>query len=305
LMILRSRNKVKAKELAERLNVSTRTISDYKKDFYDELDIWIESNSGKYGGYYIYKDNSILNLGVNKEEFTILNSAKSYLKEEGFIFSKEYEVILDKINSNLKSENGVQDIGNSLFQSTPNIDIEEEKNKYLLIDKAKVNSKKIKMSYRSLSSGFKERVVHPYLLYNYQGSWYFLGFCELRDEPRQFKLSRIKDIRILKEVFEPIEVSSIKKKLANCLGLYFDENKTKVKLEIDFPMSIKISERTWVRKQKITFQDDESIIFEAEMIGMKDIVNWVLSMGSSVRVIEPEILKEKVKEEARKILEKN
>jgi len=78
-----------------------------------------------------------------------------------------------------------------------------------------------------------------------------------------------------------------------------------VELKIDFPMSIKVSERIWVEDQEITFNEDNSIIFKAKMTGLDDLVNWVLGLGSSVEVIKPEELKQRVKDETRIILAKN
>jgi len=70
-------------------------------------------------------------------------------------------------------------------------------------------------------------------------------------------------------------------------------------------MSIKVSERIWVEDQEITFNEDNSIIFKAKMTGLDDLVNWVLGLGSSVEVIKPEELKQRVKDETRIILAKN
>ncbi len=70
-------------------------------------------------------------------------------------------------------------------------------------------------------------------------------------------------------------------------------------------MSIKVSERIWVEDQEITFNEDISIIFKAKMTGLDDLVNWVLGLGSSVEVIKPEELKQRVKDETRIILAKN
>ena len=89
-----------------------------------------------------------------------------------------------------------------------------------------------------------------------------------------------------------------------CIGLIKDEEKFDIKLEIDYPTSIKVSERIWVKGQKVSFNEDNSIIFEAKMTGIYDIVHWILSLGSAVRVIEPVELRKKVKEEARKIIKK-
>ena len=51
-----------------------------------------------------------------------------------------------------------------------------------------------------------------------------------------------------------------------------------------------IKEKIWVDNQKITDFDDY-ILFEANMRGYNEIKSWILSMGSNVKVIEPENLK--------------
>ena len=132
-----------------------------------------------------------------------------------------------------------------------------------------------------------------------------MAYCELRKAIRQFKLSRIRDLKLLDENFKPPKDFSLKHYLENTVGIVYDEDKFNVKLEIDFPMSIKVKERIWVKNQEITLRDDNSILFKAEMTGLDDLVNWVLSMGSAVKVISPLVLKEKVRQEAEKIVEKN
>jgi predicted DNA-binding transcriptional regulator YafY len=132
-----------------------------------------------------------------------------------------------------------------------------------------------------------------------------MAYCELREEIRQFKLLRIKKLELLKDIFERPSDFSLSDYLDDTVGIVYDKDRFEVKLEIDFPMSIKVSERVWVDNQKITFREDNSILFEAKMTGLDDIVNWVLSMGSAVKIIEPKKLKERVQQEAAKILEKN
>lgn len=69
-------------------------------------------------------------------------------------------------------------------------------------------------------------------------------------------------------------------------------------------MSVIISERIWVENQKIKFnEDDKSILFEATMRGLPEIVSWILGMGSSVTIIEPPSLKNRVKDELGKMKE--
>ncbi|MFW6256787.1 MAG: helix-turn-helix transcriptional regulator [Bacillota bacterium] len=304
LMLLRSRNKIQLSELANRLEVKPRMIRKYKKEF-EQVGIYIGSRRGKYGGYYMERDNTILDLGLDEKEYSILKNAEEYLKQEGFMFLDEYKNILDKINSNIQHNDEKKNVSELVLRSSPNIDGEEEKVKYKKMQEAVMSQQKVKMEYFSLSSGINERIIRPYVMYIYQGFWYIMGFCQLREEIRQFKLSRIEKLELLEQSFEKPSDFSLGDYLENTVGIIYDEEKFDVKLEIDFPMSIIISERNWVDDQEITFGEDNSILFEAEMTGLEDIVNWVLSLGSSVKVIEPPKLKEKVREEAAEILQKN
>jgi predicted DNA-binding transcriptional regulator YafY len=66
-------------------------------------------------------------------------------------------------------------------------------------------------------------------------------------------------------------------------------------------MSYIVSEKIWVENQKIIWNDDESITFEAIMSGKTEIVSWILSMGSNVKVLGPGELKKTIKEEIDKM----
>ena len=67
-----------------------------------------------------------------------------------------------------------------------------------------------------------ERKIHPYGLYTYYGSNYFIGKCEERNALRQFKLVRIKEIELLKEKFEKDDFD-LNNYLKNTIGLFKDE----------------------------------------------------------------------------------
>ena len=121
LMLLRSRNKMKIKELSERIEVRSRMIREYKKDF-EQIGIYIGSRRGRYGGYYIERDNTLLDLGIKEEEYSVLKNAQKYLEQEEFMFLEEYKLILDKINSSLQETEGIKNISDLVLQSSPNID---------------------------------------------------------------------------------------------------------------------------------------------------------------------------------------
>lgn len=295
---------MQSRELAKELGVKKRMVRKYKNDF-EQLGIYIDSTTGKYGGYYISRDNSILDLGILEEELRVLRGVEEYLEQESFIFLKEYKMIVDKVRATLKGDEVKGEKRDLIFNSKPNINLEEEKEKYINIEESIKDNKKIKLKYFALKSGLKERVVRPYRIYLYQGFWYMVAHCELREQLRQFKLSRIKELEVLDEGFDKPKDFSLKDYLGGSVGIVPDVESFRVELKIDYPISIKVSERIWVEGQQITFNEDNSINFVAQMTGMGDIVNWILSLGGSVEVIESLALKDRVRKEAKRIFEKN
>lgn len=300
-MLLRSRHKMKLGELADRLAVSKRMVREYKKEI-EKLGVWIGSTRGRYGGYYIEKDNNIYNLGVDEDDYSVLKMVEGYLKQEDSTFSKDYEMILDKIESTFNDDINNNNLETYIMPARPNVNENLEREKYVDIREAVLENRKVRVNYFSLSSGLKERVLQPYGLYTYQGFWYLVAYCELSKAIRDFKLVRVKEWEVLDDTFEKPKHFSLRDYFSGCIGLIKDEDRYDVSLKIDFPTSIKVSERYWVENQIIFFNDDNSIIFEAVMTGMDDIVNWVLSLGSSVEVLEPMKLREMVREEAEKVL---
>ena len=114
-----------------------------------------------------------------------------------------------------------------------------------------------------------ERKIHPYGLYTYYGSNYFIGKCEERDALRQFKLIRIKDIELLKEKFEKDDFD-LSDYLKNTLGIFKDKS---YKVNIDY------SKEDW----------DNNISEETKEI---------LALIYRDYIVSPEERKELIKEEA-------
>ncbi|MDW8802506.1 WYL domain-containing transcriptional regulator [Clostridium sp. A1-XYC3] len=300
IILLKCRGKMKIKDLAEALEINERMVRKYKDDL-EQAGIYLSSTSGINGGYFIESDTSILNFGIGKEEYRAFIMAQEELKDNGFILIKEYESALDKIGAALE-EKSFDKAETMNIGSKPNIDLDSERKKYLDIQAAIVTKKKIRMSYFSLTSGVHERVVRPYAVFRYSGFWYFIGYCQLRDEIREFKIARIKNYEILEEKFEKPKHFNLKVYMKNGMGIVYDDKVFDVKIKINYPTSIRVMEKVWVENQKIHFNDkDNSITFEAKTTGIEDIKKWVLGMGSDAEVIEPENLKTSVIEEINKI----
>lgn len=161
--------------------------------------------------------------------------------------------------------------------------------------------KRVQIEYFSLSSGEKrERKVDPYHLYNFQGVWYFCGYCHLRNEVRDFALDRIGKIKILPEGFESPKDFSIKDYLSQAFRIFKGE-KEKIRIRFDSYQARWIRERIWHESQKIEELENGEIIFEIEA-NPEEIKRWILGYGSHAEVLEPISLREEIKKELEALL---
>lgn len=126
---------------------------------------------------------------------------------------------------------------------------QEESEKCLTINDGIINNRKIKIKYMDSKGNITERKIHPYRLYTYYRSNYFIGKCEERNALRQFKLVRIKDIELLKEKFEK-DNFDLSNHLKNTLGIFKDKS-YKIKLKITYSYAMGFKEYQWTEDEEI------------------------------------------------------
>ena len=95
-----------------------------------------------------------------------------------------------------------------------------------------------------------------------------------------FKLSRIKDIKILYDTYEIPANFDIREEFPK-FGIM--KEPLEVELLIYPPFAVSVPESIWGENQKIEHNDDGSILFRATMSGKESMKKWILGMGASVR----------------------
>ncbi|MFA5928138.1 MAG: WYL domain-containing protein, partial [Candidatus Margulisiibacteriota bacterium] len=146
-----------------------------------------------------------------------------------------------------------------------------------------------------------ERIVEPYHL-RFNGKWYLAGYCRERKDYRLFVLQRIKSIKLLKEKFVPRDFSQ-EEIFGQSWGVIKGE-KAKVLLEFNRQTAPLILETCWHPTQKLEPQKNGALRMRLEVDGLLEIMNWILSFGSAVTVLEPKELKTQLSREAKEIARK-
>lgn len=300
LAILRSREKVTRKELSEELEVSIREISRYKDDL-EYAGVTINEIRGRYGGYYIDNNDYLLNLNLSRNEKFALDIAVEQLKHAEGCFYNDLCSAVEKIKA--ANPDDEKYLKSKVYSKGIKVksDYETERKIWLTINDAIINKRKIKIKY--LNSNLKEstRTVCPYGIFTYYNSNYFVGKCEINHDLRQFKFMRIKDIELLDEKFEIYDFD-LNDYLDNTIGIYKGKE-YKLKLKIYYPYAQGFKEYTWLKDEKIDdYPHKGYLLYTAATNGDVETISWIMSMCSNCEVLEPDQLKDKIKNEYEKVM---
>lgn len=185
LKLLGNGKKYSVLELANILEVTPRMVRVYKEDL-EKAGIYIDTIMGPYGGYVLKENIKIPAKSFYKEDIEVLD--KFEIKGE-----KDKEII-----ENLKDK--IKDI--YYENKAEKILSGETLSKYNLLARAIKEKRKVKIDYVSKSSGLKTRIIYPADLFYYGNDWYCLGYCELREDMRQFDFKDIKKLELLDEKYK-------------------------------------------------------------------------------------------------------
>ncbi len=145
------------------------------------------------------------------------------------------------------------------------------------------------------------RIIHPYELMINDGALSVVGFCELRNDIRDFRVSRIKAITPLEETF--IIPSDYFLKKARSKFIHLSGNVVEqIILSFEGPTAKYIQEYEADLADEIV-ETDTGIQFIRDTAVTDELVRWILQFGSGVRVLNPPHLKEKIRQELIKNLE--
>ncbi|MFK7961177.1 MAG: helix-turn-helix transcriptional regulator [Phycisphaerales bacterium] len=142
----------------------------------------------------------------------------------------------------------------------------------------------------------------PYaLLFNVR-AWYAVGHHGGRDAMRTLKLSRFAKATLTARMYEIPENWSLDAHLGNAWQMINGTPEYNVVIEFDADFAETLADTRWHRTQEIDEHPDGSLTFRCTVAGLDEIIYWVLSMGSSCRVVEPPELVDRVREMASKTL---
>ena len=282
--ILLERKTITAKELAERFEVSTRTI--YRDiEILSQAKIPVYANKGNGGGIGLLED-YVLDKSVlsEEEQNQILFALQSMEK----ISNQDEKNILEKMSSIFnKSKTNWIDVDFSDWGTNG-----EQDQTFNLIRNAILKHNVIEFVYYNSYGEEKKRQAEPLQIYFKDKSWYLKAYCRLKQDYRLFKISRMKDIILLNKTFER-ELPQIKENK-------FDYKTIQLELEISKDMSYRVYDE--FKREDIIKNKNGDFIVKVEFPENDWVYGYILSFGENVKVLSPGYVKSIIKEKLQKSL---
>ncbi|BCG59437.1 helix-turn-helix transcriptional regulator [Paenibacillus sp. URB8-2] len=294
LLLLESRGKLKAKELAEALETSVRSI--YRDvDTLAEAGIPIVSASGPSGGLSLMEGYTVNLKSLHNDEVVHL-----YLTGLGIYSGAGTESGHKLQNALLKLEKTLPDAykpdlhkakSRFYFDDTPWWSERPAVPCLEKIRSALWKSHKLTIHYRKPGGETSVRNVYPYGLVVKQEEWYLAAYCEEAEEVRIFKCERIVETMQAEEAYEiPADFS---------LESYWKERNESFKLsrreDEQYPVVLKVKEPGVNLRDKLDILhealDKDTILLTVNMYGYEAACRDVLGLVGYAEVIAPEELR--------------
>lgn len=283
--LLLERKTMTAKALAQRFEVSTRTI--YRDvEVLSSANIPIYCSKGKGGGIHLLEnfvlDKSILS---ETEQNQILFALQSLEKLKA---SDEHQT-LDKMHRIFKkqSKDWIQIDFTNWGTS------KEKDTTFDIIKEAILNCQVITFTYYNTYGQQKQRTVEPLQIWFKDKAWYLKAYCREKQDYRIFKIARMKHIIKQEETFERTLPKQPEKS--------WEIKTVLLKLQIDKKMAYRIYDE--FEESQIQVLKNGNFYITVEYPENDWIYGYILSFGEYIQVIEPEYIKEEIKKQLQKTLE--
>lgn len=294
LIQLQSKKIVKAQELANRFDVSLRTIyRDIRTLEASGVPIYSEAGVG----YALMDGYRLPPVMFTREEASSFIAAEKLMQKfTDVTLGNHYASAMYKLKSVLRSDDKewVSSIESSvLMQSSQKLFNDKSPNTLATLFESIAEKTQVILSYEAIQAdGITARHIEPVGVFHENNNWYMFGYCHLRKDYRQFRADRVHGI---KKTEIPFSMEH------DALGTYLDANKnvstTKVRILVDK----KIAKYLAYEQKYYGFVSEKKIKDKIEMTFMsRDIENgfarWFMMFADYAIIIEPQRLKDRTLE---------
>ena len=299
---LQRKGRQRAEDLAETFETSKRTIY---RDILALCEAGVPILSVPGQGYSLMKGYFLPPLSFTTEEATMLLLGSDFMAQN---FDAQYRaaaksagrkiegVLPETLRSDVQYlRSNIRFIGSSTAPETKEHELLQQLRRALL------DRNTIRFCYHTRhrsdeQSATQTREADPYGLAYFLNSWVLVAYCHMRRDIRNFRLDRIEDLEILPHTFTRPDTFQLLQ------GERSQPRTMMIRALFDKEIA------RWVHEGRSYYVTSEEETADGLLVTLmirqpSEILPWLLSWGSHVRIIEPDSIRERLAEEARRMLQ--
>ena len=293
------------KTLAEQFEITRKTAQrdiEFMRDRLGAPLVYVPEQRG-----YIYEDNAyeIPGFWLDEEELISLLLAYrlvSAVPDKSLKTSLRsfLEQLLTKLSHSRTTS--IKDLNSKI--SVRNIEYSRTSDKvYHTMLEALLSAKPVRIEYHSPHNAeTTTREILPLHLLHYMGTWHIIAHCALKNELRDFVLSRIQAITPgTGKITSRFTSEQVREYIRHTFGIFHGKETKQVCLRFSPDVSTWIAEQAWHPAQKTRMGKDGRLFLTIPVSDFREIKHEILKYGSQVEVISPKALREEIKNEIGKM----
>ncbi|GHO97702.1 transcriptional regulator [Reticulibacter mediterranei] len=299
LELLQSHGRMTGAELAQRLEVNIRTLRDYI-EMLGDLGIPVEAKRGRNGAYWLRPGYKLPPLIFTEDESLALTLALLIAKAQGFAqASAAFEGVLAKVMRVLPeaTRTQVQAVEQTVLFDDDAFRIPPSLFAVTALSSAFQAGRRVQLHYRSQHGEVTKRGFDPYGVVSRNGIWYTLGYCQLRQGQRLFRLDRIVKVEIADETFSPPAHFDIREAVKRALTSIPNEWQTEVWLKTTLPEA-----QRSLSLARVFFEEKSGgVLVRAEVDDLSWVAQKLAGLGIPFVIHRPHELRVAVSQYAQKL----
>lgn len=292
LLLLQSRKKITAQQLADRFQTSVRTI--YRDvRVLEEAGVPVGAEAGV--GYFLSEGYSLPPILFTKEEAAAMITGEKLLQHFADIsINTEFASAMNKVRAVLRSSD--KDFVEMLEENisvhrvqSGNQNSDDFPNRFMSsIQVALVKQQVLELEYYSHhSEETTKRIIEPIGLSFLSGHWHLFAWCRLRKDVRDFRSDRIKNLRMLEETYNKQKLPKLEE-----VAKLFNNPKGMQRIVVRVHNSF-VKEASFM-KYYLGLVEETKHQHYTEMIfyytPLEQFARWMLMWGELIEIVEPQEL---------------
>jgi predicted DNA-binding transcriptional regulator YafY len=292
IILLQSKQFIGSEDIAERFGISIRTVYRDLKAL-EEAGVPIGMEAGK--GYFLVEGYHLPPVMFTKDEANSFIVAEKILAQstDPSVF-KQFQSALTKIKAVLKNEQKIITEKLESCISVTNFPFTPSSEGFMVEILQAISEKKIlNITYHAFYNGeTTQRLIKPFGIIYYGLDWHLIAFCILRNNYRDFKISRIKNLNLTKQSFDDHDEFSL---LTYYEYLSKSSNLDTVKVVFNKSLAKELGNQKYYHGMISEKETDNGIEMIFASNSLEYTGKWLLGFTNKVEIISPVELKNLMK----------